>query len=315
MHVAIICEDFAGMRAQALGLAERAGLKAQIYPIRLKGLWRSLPLRFCPFPLAAIEPITLPGNTSILLSVGGTGGAVGVALRKKTNLPLVQIQNPRMNARHFDLIIANRHDRVRARNLVEVRTALHGVTPEKLTAAAQTWRPQLCRPHKELLSVLLGGSNGRFRLGLPEAHTLAEDLRRALKRSSLQIAVTPSRRTCSDVVAYLRKALPPERCWIWDGCGENPYLGLLGCADAIAVTSDSVSMISEAVATTAPVFIIQLPGRSRRISSFIDELEVQARVRDFSWDFALWPVAALDDTGFAAEKMLQRLATPAYRRS
>ena len=39
---------------------------------------------------------------------------------------------------------------------------------------------------------------------------------------------------------------------VWDGQGDNPYFGMLALADLIVVTQDSVSMISEAAATTAP---------------------------------------------------------------
>ena len=43
---------------------------------------------------------------------------------------------------------------------------------------------------------------------------------------------------------------------------------MLALADAIVVTMDSVSMISEAVATAAPVMLAPLPGRSRRNGLF-----------------------------------------------
>lgn len=32
---------------------------------------------------------------------------------------------------------------------------------------------------------------------------------------------------------------------VWNGEGENPYEGLIACADNLIVTIDSVSMISE----------------------------------------------------------------------
>ena len=50
----------------------------------------------------------------------------------------------------------------------------------------------------------------------------------------------------------------PERCWVWDGGGDNPYLALLADADAIFVTPDSVNMASEAAATGRPVYVLRL---------------------------------------------------------
>ena len=59
--------------------------------------------------------------------------------------------------------------------------------------------------------------------------------------------------------------------------GENPYFGMLALADAIVVTMDSVSMVSEAVATHAPVLLAALPGRSRRIEAFHQTLLAEGR--------------------------------------
>ena len=84
--------------------------------------------------------------------------------------------------------------------------------------------------------------------------------------------------------------------YVWDGNGDNPYFGMLALADAIVVTVDSVSMISEAVATAAPVMLATLPGRSRRNGLFTEALLREGRVREFAGRFEMWPVAPLDDT-------------------
>jgi hypothetical protein len=78
-------------------------------------------------------------------------------------------------------------------------------------------------------------------------------------------------------------------------------------ADAIVVTVDSVSMISEAVATTAPVLLAPLPGSSRRTRLFADVLLAEGRVREFIGRPEIWPVAPLDDTAEAAAEMCRRL--------
>ena len=101
--------------------------------------------------------------------------------------------------------------------------------------------------------------------------------------------------------------LTPHGAWIWDMTGENPYFGLLACADAIIVTEDSVSMISEAVATTAPVLLAPLPGGSRRIGAFTNALIQEGRVRPFAGRLELWQTSPLDDTQAAADEMRHRL--------
>jgi len=44
----------------------------------------------------------------------------------------------------------------------------------------------------------------------------------------------------------------------------NPYFGILANADLLVVTSDSVSMISEALASAALVEVIEVPTNARQ---------------------------------------------------
>jgi uncharacterized protein len=157
------------------------------------------------------------------------------------------------------------------------------------------------------VAVLLGGSNGRYRLEAPLALELAIELNAMVKATGAGLVITPSRRTAPEVVTILRDVLAPGGAWIWDGTGENPYFGMLACADAIIVTADSVSIVSEAVATSAPVYLVRLPGKSARIGAFMDGLVEDKRSRNFAGRLELWDCLPLDDTAMAAAEMRRRL--------
>lgn len=304
--MAVVAEDLAGMRSQAYGLAARAGLSPFFCPVRAHGLWGRLPAAWWPAPLRAIDPPVDPRTAGLVFSVGGTGGAVGAALRR-ADRRIVQIQNPRMRLGRFDLVIANRHDEIAGPNVLLTRTALHGVSPVRLAAARAEWGPRLAHLPRPLVAVLLGGSNGRFRLDVTEAVALTGQLVDMMRRDGVGVAVTPSRRTGEDVCAVVRAGVSPLGGWVWDMQGDNPYLGLLACADAIVVTKDSVSMVSEAVASDVPVMIADLPGRSRRIGLFLRDLARAGRIRPFAGRMDDWPVHPLDDTGLVAGEMRHRL--------
>ena len=220
---------------------------------------------------------------------------------------VVQVQNPRMSLRHFDLVVANAHDGLAGPNVIVTRTALHRATPERLGAARMVWGERLAGLPRPLVAVLVGGSNGRFRLGAAEGAGLTGQLVGMMNRDRVGVALTASRRTPSVVRGMLREALVPKGGWVWDMAGENPYFGLLALADAIVVTVDSISMVSEAVATHAPVLLADLPGRSARIGRFRRGLLEAGRVRGFSGRFESWPVAPIDDTAQAGWEVRRRL--------
>ncbi len=275
------------------------------------GPWKRLPARLWPRPLGVTgvgddQGLRAADPGGLCIGVGGMGAAVGAALRR-AGARVVQVQAPRMDPRRFDLILAARHDRLAGPNVIVTRTALHRATPQRLAAARTMWLPRFAGLPRPLVAVLVGGSNGRFVLEAAEGAALAASLAALLGRGGPGLAITPSRRTAPAVRASLA-ALVSRGAWVWDMAGDNPYFGLLACADVIVATIDSVSMVSEAVATAAPVLLADLPGRSRRIGRFLQGLAQDGRVRPFQGRLEHWPVAALDDTAAAAAEMRRRLA-------
>jgi mitochondrial fission protein ELM1 len=300
----VVAEAFAGMQSQALGLAEAAGLSADVHAIAPHGIWRHIPGRFWPRPLSAIAPRLPTDMPELLIGCGGKAASVVAALR--TRARGVIVQHPRIDTKKFDFIVAGRHDELTGPNVFVARTALHRASPAKLAAAAAEWAPRLAHLPRPLVSVLIGGSNGRFRLGVAEAQALAAQLAGMMKADRVGLALTPSRRSDPAVTAILAAALLPLGALVWDGTGDNPYMGMLALSDAIVVTVDSVSMVSEAVATRAPVLLAELPGASRRIGMFLQDLIDANRVRPYQGRFETWPVEPLDDTAAAAAAMCHR---------
>ena len=300
----ILTEPYAGLKAQALGLAEAAGLAPSTFDLKPRRPWSWIAAATWPAPLHAVSlPETM---ADLVFTAGGTAAAIGAALRRQGKT-IVQIQDPRMRLDRFDLVVANRHDAITGPNVIVTRTALHRATPQRLAAAAAEWAPTFAGLPRPLVAVLVGGSNGRFRLETAEGEALAQSLAAMMKADRVGLAITPSRRTAPGVRAALRNALEPRGAWMWDMTGDNPYFGMLALADAIVVTADSISMVSEAAATSAPVLLAELPGRSRRIGMFTSGLVEDRRVRRFRGRLETWPVTPLDDTQEAANEVQRRL--------
>ena len=124
--------------------------------------------------------------------------------------------------------------------------------------------------------------------------------------------VTSSRRTPPAVLGILSEYIHQKEGFLWNGDGENPYTGLIACADRLLVTMDSVSMVSEAVAGTAPVMVFPFSvGCSRRITDFLYALQQTRRIRVIdATETTLpqpWHVQPLDDTPALIAEMHQRL--------
>ncbi|MSO91276.1 MAG: hypothetical protein EXR01_06835 [Acetobacteraceae bacterium] len=303
----LLMEDYAGLRAQGLGLAEAMGLDPELRILTARWPWKHLTAKLWPWPLVAVAPgIVDPPYPGLVIGCGRAGTVVGAALARR-GVDVVAVQHPHMDPRRFRLVLVNRHDGLTGPNVLVTRTALHRVTEARLAEARARWAARLAHLPRPLVSVLVGGSNGRFRLDAAVAAELADKLAGMMQTDRVGLALTPSRRTDPAATAVLRDTLAPLGALVWDGLGENPYFGMLALADMIIATQDSVSMVSEAVATTAPVMLARLPGRSRHIGLFIDDMLTSGRVRDFAGRYDPWPVSPMNDTLQAGEEMRRRL--------
>lgn len=81
---------------------------------------------------------------------------------------------------------------------------------------------------------------------------------------------------------------------------------MLAWADAVVVTGDSVSMLSEALATAAPVFIADPGGLGPRHRRLHDSLLAAGQARMLADAPAPFSRDALDETGRIAAEIARR---------
>ena len=81
---------------------------------------------------------------------------------------------------------------------------------------------------------------------------------------------------------------------------------MLGAADAIIVTADSVSMISEAASTGKPVHIVELEGGSKKFARFHQAMRDAGVTRPFTGTLGAWGYTPPDDTARAAAEIRRR---------
>ena len=119
-----------------------------------------------------------------------------------------------------------------------------------------------------------------------------------LAQKGNRLIISLSSRSRDDYVNILSKTLADHDYYLWHGKGDNPYKAILGIADHLIVTGDSVNMIGEACFPGVPVQVYFLRGHSRRFNRFYEQLLAGNYVKPFegkleSWDYE--PRNATDD--------------------
>ncbi|HTV89982.1 MAG TPA: mitochondrial fission ELM1 family protein [Stellaceae bacterium] len=303
----------AGMRSQVLGLAEATGFAFIEKVLTARRPWVWLPPRLWLRPLAAVAdgPAALaPPWPDLVIGCGRNTAAPALAIRRASRgrTLAAQVQDPRIGRSEFDLMVIPAHDRLRGPRVVVTSGAVHRVTPERLAAERRRF-PGLAALPRPIIGVLIGGANRAYTLDLRRLGEIAGAIGGAVRRRNGSVVVTPSRRSGPDSVAVLRRHLGGLPGDIWDGAGDNPYYAYLAVADALLVTADSVSMISEAAATGKPVHIIELAGGDRKFARFHDGMRRAGITRPFAGDIEAWSYTPPDDTARAGATLRALLLT------
>lgn len=308
----IITDGSAGMENQALGLGQALGYKTVIKRVYLRKFWVlfSPYLKFgkkcClkktsdslkePFP----DLIIACGRRSILPSLY-------VKEKSQGKTRLIYLQDPKISAKNFDVVVCPQHDTVKGDNVITMIGAPHHVTPERLERASLEFEA-LFSPYKQpRYGVLLGGPNRVYSLDLAAAQNLAKNLDSLQKNKQVSLIITPSRRTPVEVLDFFINYFKENKnVYVWDRTGSNPYFGLLALSDVILLTCDSVSMASEVCATKAPAYFLKLPGGSKKFEDFQKSVVDLGRIRWFEKNADPFDVTPLNLNDQVLSELIKR---------
>jgi mitochondrial fission protein ELM1 len=307
----VVTDGKSGMENQCLGLAEALQIAPTVKRVKLRFPWRPL----APFLRVGLgfsfsrkgDPIAPPWP-DLIIATGRL--SVPAALYIKAQNPkvfTVQLQDPAIDPLLFDLVVAPEHDNLKGPNVISTRGGLHRVTPAMLTSEGEKLAPQVAHLKRPYIAVLIGGSSGAYHMTPGAIKKFCAQIEDAVNAVGGSVLLTPSRRTGEQNLALIKQALAHLPAYIWDGQGDNPYYGMLGLADYIIATCDSVNMVSEACSTSKPVYVIDLPGGSEKFKRFHAGLRKGGMTRAFAGRLERWTYKPLDDVGRVAAKVREMM--------
>lgn len=273
----VLTEGAAGMENQALGLAEAMQFGQIItHCIKLHGLYKWL-APYISWGWRDKEGQFQEPWPNMIIACGRKAITPALWLKRMYNIPVVYIQDPYISTKHFDYVVAPLHDGVRGENVISMLGACHRVSEEKLAKAAQEFKHLFLDNKKPICSFIIGGPNRSFQMPL---HIIQEAIGQLTKTQNGDVWVSTSRRTPIEITNYLKTV--PNIHLIMPESPVNPYLGLLAYSDICLLTADSVSMVSECIASKASVYLVPLLGKSKKFSKFYDALGEKGLIRWWS---------------------------------
>jgi mitochondrial fission protein ELM1 len=255
-----ITDHSAGNQRQALALAEGLGMPVRHIVMTPRAPWSWFSPR-----LALGGRLALPASQratyaspwpDVAIGCGRSAALFTRMLRGYANghCYTVQILDPRIDPSHWDTVIAPRHDQLTGPNVLQPMGSLNPVDDAWLKDGRDAC-PTLEDLPRPRVGVLLGGPRKSLVIDTHYAQQLVERLLARQRVEGGSLMVLASRRTPAPVMEIINTALRdvPGLTWSGPDDGNNPYPGVLGWADRLVVTPDSVNMLSEACAVGCAV--------------------------------------------------------------
>lgn len=228
---------------QMLALARATGWPFEVKTLRFAG--PEIPVLS---KLLLKQKISPPWPDLVLCAEASPSVIAREIKRLSPSTRIVCLGRPAGAPGNFDLVLTTAQYRIpAAANVVALSMPLAEIAEASV------------RPASGTIALAVGGPAFPDLLDGAAAEQLASDALAYATGKGLALEVVTSPRTPAEAIAVLeRRITAPHRLGIF-GRGENRYREALGQASEIIVTSDSVSMVADALASGRPVSVYPLP--------------------------------------------------------
>jgi hypothetical protein len=218
-----------------------------------------------PFLTPETQKAIEEANADFIIAAGSGLAPVQMLLAQETGAKSIVIMNPPFPyaMTNYDLAIVPAHDggKVPKRTLrcVIMPSGYKTLDREGDVKQLQAKLGEGVRPR---IAVFLGGATRGYDLTVSDMEKLCSVLKRTRPRAG-DYMITTSRRTSAPAECFLKGTLsqhPACRFLVIANEENPPYAagGMMGLADLLIVTEDSLAMISEAVGTGKRVIVLSL---------------------------------------------------------
>ena len=217
-------------------------------------------------------------NPDIVISAGSALSAINYFFARENQAKSVVLMRPALLNKKFDLAIIPKHDNPRKSKRVLVTAGALNLIDADYLKEKSTRLKQSGRIMSGLsalsIGLLIGGKSKAFAISREAISELIIEIKKIAEELPADILLSTSRRTSSVVEQVIKNELVNyPRCKLLVIANENNHPdtigGILGLSSIIISSPESISMISEAVASGKYVFVFKAQGLSRKHRDFL----------------------------------------------
>ncbi len=305
----LLTQGMHGMISQVEGLAKALDIDFIHCKVETNKIWKLIPPRFSPISQSVYKKIDQT-DFDIIISCGRKSVIPSIHLKSVSNKKIfnIHIQDPKVDFKHFDFIVAPEHDAIEGENVISTKGAIHYLTEQEIFENKEYLNSFIKKDDRKIWALIMGGPTKYYDYSTKNMKNIFTTLYKLLKQYDFQLVVIPSMRTPLNIINYAKEFFGEDHTIIMD-IDKKAYLSALAISDNIVVTCDSSSMVSEAALTGKPIYVANIlpkknDKRFQRFRNLFRELNI---TRDLGEEVEIWNYEKLDETNRVAEIIKQKI--------
>ena len=304
----LLTEGMHGMISQVEGLAKALDLDFTHHKVELNNFWKFIPPKLTPISNKVYKHFDAT-NYDIIISCGRKSVVPSIYLKKNSQKKIINIhiQDPKVNLKHFDIIVTPEHDGVTGDNVISSKGAIHYLTEQEISSSKDYLVGRLDNK-KNYLGLIIGGPNKYYNYSNQIIERVLLKVKKISELNKLQIIAIPSIRTPKNIITMISEILGENHIAI-NEVDKRAYLSTLAISKYLVVTCDSTSMISEAAITGKPVYVEELPAKKNdyRFKKFRDLFTKLNIIKKLDKNLEDWTYKKLDETNRIAKEIKEKI--------
>ena len=287
----LLTEGMHGMISQVEGMAKALNTEYSHKIVRLGFPWNLIPPKFTPVSQIVLKDKIYITNNEIpdlIISCGRKSVIPSILLKRKNpKIFTIHIQDPKVNLKNFDAIVAPEHDNLKGDNIYNSKGAIHYITEQEISEASQYLAEKI--KSEKIVSLILGGPNKYYGFNSDQIINIFSQIKSIFVSDGYKVIIIPSMRTPKETIDLAIKEM--------GSCGhvvnkvdKQAYLSAYALANYVVVTCDSTSMISEAATSGKPIFVAHMKAKKNnyRFKRFFELFKQMGITRDLGEKVENW---------------------------
>jgi len=287
----LLTEGMHGMISQVEGMAKALDAEYSHKIVRLSFPWNLIPPKFTPVSQIVLKDKIYITNTEIpdlVISCGRKSIIPSILLKRKNpKIFTIHIQDPKVNLKNFDAIVAPEHDNLKGDNIYTSKGAIHYITEAEINKARQYLVNKI--KSEKIVSLILGGPNKYYSFNSDQIINIFNQIKSIFVSDGYKVIIIPSMRTPKKIIDLAEREM--SSCgYVVNKVDKQAYLSAYALANYVIVTCDSTSMISEAATSGKPIFVAHMKAKRNnyRFNRFYELFKQMGITRNLGEKVETW---------------------------